>query len=206
MPSPYQEEVDFGDTETVTDSYELTQGEKNTIANKVPESITLDFYFGSTKIPIRKPVRDLLDTLPSPSFDGDFTVGGDCEDLSNVVIECTAEEMTGTHTGQLQVANVGATFRYRARVVPRRYSTKTCTCANGTAGKHRERRFEIRWFLDIDINPGVGGSYKLDTRFATIRTPCCCKPKEGEKPRDANQRKSQRKRSGGTGGSEKGNR
>ncbi len=184
MPSPYREEIEFGDTETVSDSYALTKAEKDGIARNIPEKITIDFFLGSTDIAVRKPLRDLLDNLPSPTFDADFTVEGDCENLDTTVIECTAEEMTGTHTGQLQVAGVGATFSYRARVVARRYSTKSCKCPDGTNGRRRERLFEIRWFLDVDINPGVGGSYKLDTRTATISTPCCCRRKEEEKPKE----------------------
>ena len=173
--------IDFGDTDTVTLTNSLSKGDKNRIANNFPKTITVDLpIIGQQSFEIKDNVKSLLDNLPSPSLEIDFTVEGDCDTLADTLIEAVSETMVGTYQGSFQVVNVGVAFSISARVVSKKFRVRTCRCPGGGRGKLGERHFLVKWYVDIDVNPGIGGTYPMDSHDVYISTPCCC-PKKAKR-------------------------
>jgi len=189
--------IDFGDTDTVTLTNSLSKADKNAIARNFPVTLTVDLpLIGEQEFAIRDNVKSLLDNLPSPSFEIDFTVEGDCETLEDTLIEATAENMVGTYQGSFQVVNVGVAFSISARVVSKKFKVKNCKCSNGTTGKMGERHFQVKWYVDIDVNPGIGGTYPMDTHDVYISTPCCCEKSAPKRKKSPAKRPAARKTKG----------
>ncbi|WP_428607632.1 hypothetical protein [Sedimenticola sp.] len=177
-----RETVDFGDTGTTTLTNELSDAEKQSIASKFPVNVTMDLpFFGEQTFVVREHVKTLLDNLPAPSFEVDFEVDGDCKSIEDTVIEAVSEQMIGTHSGSFQVTNVGVNFTMFARVVARKLRISNCRCEDGSSGKKAVRHFQVKWYIDIDINPGVGGTYPTETQDVYVSTPCCCEKRPAKK-------------------------
>lgn len=174
------------------ETYDLDfKSEINTIARTFPETITIDVpeidlgwlgKIGGTKttVTVRDRVKKLLDTVPMPSLEATFDMEGDCDDFEAMKLECTDHDVINSDGGGAQVVNVGVDYEFTAKVLPGRTKTEACDCPRGVKGKRKSRKFHIKWYLKLTMNPGVRGTYPINDFYVTVVGCCCCPAKEDE--------------------------
>jgi hypothetical protein len=171
----------FGRRRKESFEQKLSKADKDAFAANFPEKFDITLpWWGKQTYELRKAVRALLDELPYPTFKPTFAVEGDCKAEGNVTIECTRQRMTGTDHGNFQILGLGVSYEFQAEVEDGDYERADCPCSDGKKGWLRQRNFEVEWYLRLDMNPGIGGSYPLETQDVLVRAPCCCP--EGSTP------------------------
>lgn len=169
--------------------------EIDTIAQQFPESKTfeipeIDLGFlgkiGGTKttVKIRDRVKDLLNTVPSPSLEVTFDLEGNCDDFEAMTIECTRDKVVNGSGGGAAVVNVGVDYDFTADVLPKRLRVEECTCKGGAKGKIKTRKFHVKWYLELSINPGIRGSWLIDDFYVKVLGCCCCPDQEEDDGED----------------------
>ncbi len=176
-------DVPFGGHRKEKFDQSMTEAQKKSFCQNFDETYTVTLpVIGEQTFEVRANIRKLLDTLPYPTLNATFEVEGDCESEEGIVIECTRTKMTGTDHGNFQVLNLGIAYEFEAEVEPGHYSRMECNCEGAETGWRRQRTFTVAWYLRLDMNPGVGGTYEIEEKTVTVRAPCCGCPERTEEP------------------------
>jgi hypothetical protein len=196
--------VEFGRARTERRSLSLTRADKDRILQNFPEKISVSVPgFGAQEYPLRAQVKAVLDNVQPPAVKATFEVRGRPEDRSSIAIENTGLKVIGVHTGSLNVLNAAIAYQFDADVESDGPTIEACACDDGRDGQRVERTFKLIWTIEIDIEPGIGGTFEIEEIEIAIEAPCCCPPlaieqagSSDEEPEDEEGRGAGKKKSG----------
>jgi hypothetical protein len=103
------------------------------------------------------------------------------------------------------LVNVGVAYEFETKVRPEGYKIVDCKCNDGKKGKRKSRRFHVKWYIKITLNPGIGGKYPLDDFYVTVLGCCCCNLEEenGKEEEPGKPQGGGKEKSPGAGGNKK---
>jgi hypothetical protein len=167
--------VEFGRARTERRSLSLTRADKDRILQHFPEKISVSVPgFGAQDYPLRAQVKAFLDHVQPPAVKATFEVSGKLNDLGSVAIENTRRKVIGVHAGSFNVLNAAVAYQFDADVESDGATIEACICDDGREGRRVERTFKLIWTIEIEIEPGIGGTFAIEEIEIAIEAPCCC--------------------------------
>src|SRR5262249_49157002 len=92
----------------------------------------------------------------------------------SIAIHNARLKVIGIHSGSVNILNAAAAYRFDVDVESDGASTEPCACADGQDGQRVERTFKLIWTVEIEIEPGIGGTFEDEETDIAIQAPCCC--------------------------------
>ena len=196
--------VEFGRARTERRSLSLTRADKDRILQNFPGKISVSLPgFGAQEYPLRAQVKAFLDHIPPPAVKATFEVRGKPDDVASIAIENTRVKVIGVHAGSFNVLNAAVAYQFDAEVESDGLTIEACPCDDGRDGQRVERTFKLIWTIEIEIEPGIGGTFEIEQIEMAIEAPCCCPPLAiehvgdvREQPEDEEERGEGKKKSG----------
>jgi hypothetical protein len=174
--------VEFGQARTEKRSLSLSRADKDRILQNFPEKIAVAVQgFGNQEFPLRAQVKGFLDAIQPPTVKATFEVRGKPDDVASVTIDNTRIKVIGVYAGSFDILNASVAYQFDVDVESDGPTIEACTGDDGREGQRAERVFKLIWTIDIEIEPGVGGTFEIEEIEIPIEAPCCC-PQEQAKP------------------------
>jgi hypothetical protein len=165
--------VEFGRARTERRLLSLTRADKDRILQNFPEKISVSLPgFGAQEYPLRAQVKAFLDHILPPAVKATFEVRGKPEDLASIAIENTRLKVIGVHAGSFNILNAAVAYQFDADMESDGPTIEACTCDDGRDGQRVERTFKLIWTIEIEIEPGIGGTFEIEEIEIAIETPC----------------------------------
>jgi hypothetical protein len=144
--------------------------------------------FGNQEFPLRTQVKGFLDSIQPPSVKVTFEVRGKPDDVGSVTIENTRVKVIGVYAGSFNILNASVGYQFDADIESDGPTIEPCTGDDGREGQRVERVFKLIWTIDIEIEPGIGGTFEVEEIEIPIEAPGCWPPEEaaqGAEPEEA---------------------
>jgi hypothetical protein len=180
--------VEFGHARTEKRSLSLTRADKDRILQNFPEKISVSLPgFGGQEFPLRAQVKTFLDQIQAPTVKATFEVSGKPDDVASVAIQNTDIKVLGVHAASFNVLDARVAYQFDIDVESEGPTIESCSCEGGRDGQRVERTFKLIWTIEIEIEPGIGGTFEVEEVEIAIEAPCCCPPTEVEEVGEADE-------------------
>jgi hypothetical protein len=167
--------VEFGRARTERRSLSLARADKDRILQHFPEKVSVSVPgFGAQDYPLRAQVKAFLDHIQPPAVKATFEVSGKPDDPASIAIHNARLKVIGIHSGSVNILNAAVAYRFDVDVESDGTSIEPCACADGQDGQRVERTFKLIWTVEIEIEPGIGGTFEVEEADIAIQAPCCC--------------------------------
>jgi hypothetical protein len=171
--------VEFGQARTEKRSLSLSRADKDRILQNFPEKIAVSVPgFGNQEFPLRAQVKGFLDGIQPPSVKVTFEVRGKPDDVASVTIENTRVKVIGVYAGSFNILNASVGYQFDADIESDGPTIEPCMGDDVREGQRVERLFKLIWTIDIDIEPGIGGTFEVEEIEIPIEAPVCWLPEE----------------------------
>jgi hypothetical protein len=152
---------------------------------------------------LRAQVKAFLDHIQAPTVKATFEVSGKPDDVASVAIQNTDIKVLGVHAASFNVLDARVAYQFDVDVESEGPTIESCGYEGGRAGQRVERTFKLIWTIEIEIEPGIGGTFEIEEVEIAIEAPCCCPQTEVEEVAEVEEEPEDEEQDRGGGGKKK---